>query len=74
MPAFGASADKAVVTWSDGKLTADDFLAAITLLEQGATLALDFLVAGVTDLANAIGGFFLNVGEAIGCFFGAGEW
>jgi hypothetical protein len=72
--AFGDSTAAALSSWNDGKITLGDFTAAIDLIGQGLKLAFDFLVAGITDLVNAIGSFFKNVGEAIGCFFGFGEW
>jgi len=72
--AFNEDAKKAVQTWSDGRFTLDDITAAGKLILQGVQIAIDFLVAGIKDIVNAIGDFFKNAGKAIrDCFTGA-QW
>ena len=50
LKAFNEDTKKSVQTWSDGKFTLDDVRAAGKFILQGAEIAIDFLVAGVTDM------------------------
>jgi hypothetical protein len=72
--AFDESTDKALQSWNDGKFTLEDLSSAIDLVGKGVQLVADFIIAGITDLAAAIGGFFDSVGDALACAFGDGEW
>ena len=48
--AFNEDTKKAVETWSDGKFTLDDITAVGELILGGVQIAVDFIVAGVTDM------------------------
>ncbi len=48
--AFVKDAKKAVDTWSDGKYSWDDITATGNIILGGGKIAVDFMVAGVTDM------------------------
>lgn len=73
LEAFGDEARDVVRALTDGQITFDDILGAGQLILDGIGLAADFIIAGVVDIANAIGAFFQNVGEAILDWLGLGS-
>ena len=48
--AFNKDEERAVKIWSDGKFNLTDITAAGKLILQGAQIAIDFIVAGITDM------------------------
>jgi hypothetical protein len=75
--AFDRSANRVVEAFADGKYTLGSIVAVGNAIATGAKVVVDFVVAGVTDVVNAIGTVFLNVVEAVGQaflnLFGAGK-
>jgi len=71
--AFNQNAKKAVATLTDGKVSLEDIVAVGQLVLQSVSLVVDFIIAGVTDVINAIGSFFENVGEGIANWLGLGK-
>jgi hypothetical protein len=76
LEAFGDDADKIYTTFTDGKFTINDIVAigdVLLLAVDAIGIAFDLLVAGITDVVNAIGAVFLNVAAAVGDFLFGGE-
>lgn len=68
--AFDQAAKDAVATLSDGKFDIEDITQVGELVLQGLSIAGGFIVAGITDVANAIGSFFSNVAAGISDWLG----
>jgi hypothetical protein len=71
--AFRDDAKQIVSNLSDGQVTFGDVLAVGKLILDGIAVAVDFVIAGITDIVNAIGSFFNNVGTAILDWLGLGS-
>lgn len=74
--AFGEKAENVISLFSDGNISINDIVVVGELAIQGLVIAADFVVAGVTDLVNAIGSFFSDIGavfEAVGDVFNIGS-
>ena len=71
--AFGGDAKAVYSDLTDGQISFDDALAVGQLLIDGVLVAVDFIVAGITDVANALSAFFDNVTGFLGDIFNIGS-
>ncbi|CAB9504369.1 Inherit from bactNOG: repeat protein [Seminavis robusta] len=74
LDAFGADAHKAIAGLTDGKITLDDLKNVGKAVLEGAKIVIDFIVAGITDIINAIGSFFKDLGDFFRKGFGRQDW
>jgi hypothetical protein len=74
--AFSSDAVATYDLLTDGKITFDDALALGSLLVRGLEVGVSIVLAGIADIANALGSFFNNVLSAVGDIFNIGfsEW
>jgi len=72
--AFDNTAVSIVQRFSSGKYDLDTVIQLGNLIIQGVQIAVDFIVAGITDLANAIGDFFKSFINFLDCVFQETVW
>lgn len=74
LDAFGDDARNAITSLTDGKITLDDLKAVGKAFLDGVAIAVDFIRAGITDIINAVGAFFRDLGDFFASGFGKQKW